>query len=134
MAATKVMVDTNVVSYIMKGTKEAKAYVKHIDNRLVAVSFVTVGELYYGAENRNWGMEKRKMLENAIRNYVVVPYDHEIAKTFGKIVVERQRQGLPISFHDAWIAACAVRHGVPIVTHNAKDFVNISGLKVITEQ
>ena len=32
-----------------------------------------------------------------------------------------------------WIAACALRHSIPLVTHNSKDFVGIPGLKVISE-
>jgi len=30
-------------------------------------------------------------------------------------------QSRPLSFPDAWFAACAVRHKIPLVTHNAKD-------------
>ncbi len=41
--------------------------------------------------------------------------------------------GRSISCNDAWIAACAVKHGVPLVTHNAKDFEAIGGLKVVSE-
>ena len=64
----------------------------------------------------------------------MIPYDHDIAKCYGRIVAERERKGHPISCEDAWIAACAVRHGVPLVTHNAKDFDAIADLHVITEQ
>lgn len=72
-------------------------------------------------------------MEGVLKNYVVIPYDNEIAKYYGKIVAERQRNGKPISCSDAWIAACAVRHHVPIITHNVKDFESILDLKVITE-
>jgi len=33
---------------------------------------------------------------------------------------------------DWWIAACAIRHGLPLVTHDSKDFDGIEGLTVIT--
>lgn len=68
-----------------------------------------------------------------LRNFLVVPYDHEISKSYARVLVERQSRGRPISFNDAWIAACAVRHSVSLVTHNAKDFEGISGLDLITE-
>ena len=51
----------------------------------------------------------------------------------GRILAERQRSGKPMKDNDAWIAACAVRHQVPLITHNAKDFMGISDLQVITE-
>jgi len=33
---------------------------------------------------------------------------------------------------DAWIAACAVRHKVPLITHDAH-FKDVDGLEVVTE-
>jgi len=133
MSNAKIILDTNIVSYLMRGGREAEAYVPHIQGKLLAISFITVGEMYYGAENRNWGEEKRKKLETTLRNFVVIPYDHEIARCYGQLVAERKRSGRPISPNDAWIAACTIRHGVPLVTHNAKDFEGITSLTVITE-
>ena len=133
MSNAKIILDTNIVSYLMRGGREAEAYVPHIQGKLLAISFITVGEMYYGAENRNWGEEKRKKLETTLRNFVVIPYDHEIARCYGRLVAERKRSGRPISPNDAWIAACTIRHGVPLVTHNAKDFEGITSLTVITE-
>jgi len=133
MSDAKVILDTCVVSYLMRGGQEADAYTPHVQGRLLAVSFITVGEMYFGAENRNWGENKRKQLETTLRNFVVIPYDHEIARCYGRLVAERKRNGMPIAPNDAWIAACTVRHAVPLVTHNSKDFKGITGLTVITE-
>lgn len=118
----------------MKGGPLAEAYAQHVQGHLLAISFITVGELYFGAEKANWGEKKRKELETILRNFVVVPYDHEIARCYGRLVAERRRNGKPIQPNDAWIAACTVRHGVPLITHNAKDFEGIAMLEVITEK
>jgi tRNA(fMet)-specific endonuclease VapC len=45
---------------------------------------------------------------------------------------ERQAIGRTIASQDAWIAATALRHNLPLVTNNAKDFQNIPELKVLT--
>jgi len=134
MSDAKIILDTNVVSYLMKGGPLGEAYTPHVQGRLLAIAFITVGEMYFGAENRNWGKKKRKELETMLRNFVVIPYDHEIARCYGRLVAQRKRSGKPIAPNDAWIAACTVRHGVPLVTHNAKDFEGIVSLEVITEQ
>lgn len=134
MSDAKIVLDTNVVSYLMKGGPLAEAYAPHVQGRLLAIAFITVGEMYYGAEKGRWGEGKRKALETTLRNFVVIPYDHEIARCYGRLVAERHRIGKPIAPNDAWIAACTVRHGVPLVTHNAKDFEGISALEVITER
>jgi len=134
MSGAKIILDTCIVSYLMKGGPLAEAYLPHIQGRLLAISFITVGEMYFGAENRNWGNKKRSVLETTLRNFVVIPYDHEIARCYGRLVAERKHNGKPIAPNDAWIAACAVRHAVPLVTHNAKDFMGITALDVITEK
>lgn len=134
MSDVKLIIDTNIVSYLMKGGQLANAYAPLVQGCLLAISFITVGEMYYGAEKAHWGEKKRKELEMYLRNFVVIPYDHEIARCYGRLAAERRRIGKPMSLHDAWIAACAVRHGVPLVTHNAKDFNNVSHLQVITKQ
>jgi tRNA(fMet)-specific endonuclease VapC len=132
-APARLVVDTNIVSYLMKGHEIARLYAPHLQGKLLAISFITVGEMYFGAENANWGEPKRQLLEQRLRNFVVVPYDHEIARHYALVSVQRKRKGRPIALHDAWIAACALRHGVPLVTHNRKDFEDIDGLKVISE-
>ena len=134
MNSGQILFDTNVVSYLMKGKHLAAAYAPHLQGQLRAIAFITVGELYYGADNANWGEPRRKKLETTLRNFVVVPYDHEVARCYGRIVSGQRKQGRSITTNDAWIAACAVRHGFPLVTHNTKDFKGISFLEIITEQ
>ena len=55
MNGTRVIVDTNVVSYLMRGGSLAERYRPHLRGRLSAIAFVTVGELYFGAEKAEWG-------------------------------------------------------------------------------
>ena len=67
-----------------------------------------------------------------LKNFVVIPYDGEITLRFAKIFANRKNMGMPISFPDAWIVACAVRHAIPLVTNNFKDFQEIESLEVRT--
>ena len=52
MSESRVILDTNIVSYLMKGGKLATAYEPHLQSRLLGITFVTVGELYFGAEKQ----------------------------------------------------------------------------------
>ena len=126
------MLDTNVVSYLMKGGPMAERYKPLVQGQLLSISFITVGELYFGAEKAGWGEKRRKELEATLKNFVVIPYDKEIARCYGRLFAERQKKGNTISANDAWIAACAVRHATALITHNASDFENIAGLRIIT--
>src|SRR4051812_35623530 len=128
MSDAKLILDTDIVSNLMRGGAIAEAYLPHVQGKLLTISFVTVGELYFGAEKAKWGPKKRTHLETSLRNYVVIPYDNEMARGYGRLVAERQRADSPVALNDAWIAACAVRHAVPLVTHNARHFQGITGL------
>jgi tRNA(fMet)-specific endonuclease VapC len=128
-----VIVDTDVVSFLTKGDTRAELYRPHLVGKILALSFMTVAELYQWAYIRNWGSKKVSRLEEQMHRYVVVPYDAEICMAWARICVERQRKGHPISVQDAWIAATALRHGCPLVTHNRADFADIPGLDIISQ-
>lgn len=130
----KLMLDTNILSYMWKKDPLAQLYTPHLVGKTLVISFITVGELFFYWEDKGWGERRRQEMEAKLRNYIIVPSDHEIARCYGMVAKERKRQGRPISLNDAWIAASAIRHGVKLVTHNAKDFEGISNLTVISEK
>ena len=129
---SSVLLDTNIVSYVMKGDTRAALYRRHIDGQTLAVSFMTVAELYEGAFRAGWGQKKMALLEDQLKNYVVIPFTKNICLEWGKLRAAHKSQ--PIAVADAWIAATAVVHGCPLVTHNPADFHGVAGLQVITEQ
>jgi len=125
------MIDTNVVSFLMQGGAKAEEYMPHVEGHALSVSFITVGEMYYGAEKADWGERKRAQLEMHLRNFTVISFDHLVARCYGKIRADRRRQGRIIAPNDGWIAACAVRHNVPLVTDD-RGFRDIPQLEIIT--
>ncbi|MEK6705069.1 MAG: type II toxin-antitoxin system VapC family toxin [Bdellovibrionota bacterium] len=129
----KLLVDTNIVSYLMKRHSISELYLPHLKDKVLCLSFVTIGELYLGAEKDNWGEKRKNELEEKLKNYVVLPYDKIVAECYARAVIGIQRQKLSISFPDAWIAATALAFEIPLVTHNGRHFINVPGLKVITE-
>lgn len=129
----RIIADTNVVSYLMKGTELGQRYKRHLAGKIVGIVFVTVAEMHYGAEKNGWGEKRRLQLEEHLKNFVVLPYNNEIAKVYARIVVGRERIGRPINWPDAWIAATAVWHRIPLVSHDG-DFVDITGLDLVREK
>jgi tRNA(fMet)-specific endonuclease VapC len=128
-----VLLDTNIVSYLLKGDTRAAAYAPHLLNQELAISMMTVAELFQWAGMRNWGSIRIQQLEAMLQNYTTLPCDVETSRYWAKIRVERHNSGHPISPQDAWIAASALRYNLPLITHNSADFHNISGLTIITE-
>jgi tRNA(fMet)-specific endonuclease VapC len=126
-----VLLDTDVFSYLMKKDTRGDAYRPYVKGKTVAITFITVGELYHWAEKRRWSAKNRQNLEERLKAVVVVPYDTELCRTYGKLRASLT-PGLVIAGNDLWIATCAIRHGIPLITNNRKHFEKIPGLKLIS--
>jgi len=128
-----VILDTDVFSFLMR-PKDTRgdAYRPHVKGKTVAVSFITVGELYHWAEKRKWSAKSRQNLEERLKAVVIVPYDAELCRTYGRVRASLPT-GLVVAANDLWIAACAIRHAITLVTNNRKHFERIPGLTIISE-
>lgn len=128
-----ILLDTNIVSFILKGDSRISGYEPHLKDKQLAISFMTVAELYQWAAVRNWGKHRRDQLTQTLKaNYTVLSFDVQLCQIWGEIRAKRQSIGKPISPQDAWVAATALHYGLPLATHNPKDFVDLSSLKMIT--
>ncbi len=127
-----VLLDTDVFSFLLKGDSRASAYTRMLQGERLALSFMTVAELFQWAGVRKWGLRRIEHLEQALAAYIVVPPDIEMCRLWGHVRAERQSLGHPISPQDAWIAATALRHNLPLITHNSGDFERIANLTVHT--
>jgi tRNA(fMet)-specific endonuclease VapC len=87
-----VLLDTNLVSYLMRGDSRAELYRHHLEGKTLAVSFMTVAELYEGAYRRGWREDRMSRLEALIRNYVVVPFSNRTCQIWGRVRTERRHQ------------------------------------------
>lgn len=130
-----VLLDTDVFSYLLGNRGElTERYRPHVRNRTVAVSFVTVGEVYSGLFKR--GLEARlPIFERRLASVVVLPYTLDMCRAYGRLTLERTPQGSTrtLAVNDRWIAAAAIHYGLRLVTNNARNFRGLSGLDVITE-
>ena len=81
-----VLLDTDVFSYLIKPKDpRADVYRPHVTGKTVAISFITVGELYYGAEKKKWSGKTLRNFQERLKAVVVVPYDGELCRTYGKV-------------------------------------------------
>lgn len=126
------LVDTDVVSFIFKQDSRAANYAKILQGNQLALSFMTVAELFQWAAIRKWGEARTQQLEQTLTSYLVIPVDIELCRCWGNLRAELQAMGKPIFAQDAWIAATALRYDLVLVTHNEKDFSGIPKLVVQT--
>lgn len=126
------LLDTNIVSYILKQDSRAKAYAPMLQGNRLAISFMTTAELFQWAVARNWGRARTERLEQQIATYLLLPPGLDLCRSWGRLRAEQQLAGRTIDSQDAWIAATALYFSLPLVTHNPKHFEDIVGLNVQT--
>lgn len=132
------VIDTGVYGAGLVGRSDGLAarYAPHLLGRILVLSFQTVAELRYGALHAGWGDRRRAALEERLAQARVVPSDDSLATTYAELRQACVRAGhaLGAKAHtgDAWIAATAVRHGLPLVSDDT-GFVGCPGLNLVRE-
>ncbi len=128
------LLDTDVASFLFKNSPRAKPYQPLIRGKRLALAFVSVAELFKWTLKRRWNAFMVTQLEAALRRYLILPYDRELAWSWARVVATCEEAGRPIAPTDAWIAASALRHDIELATNNLKHFEaaeSLCGLKLL---
>ncbi len=131
-ATTPAVVDTDVISFLFKNHSLAPAYQAILAGRPLAFSLISLAEIEYGMEAKNWGGGRRDLMHRFLARFTPLLPDIETAVLWARIKNNSEKKGRPIGFSDAWIAASAVQLNVPLVTHNAGDYIAVEGLTILT--
>ena len=127
-----IVLDSNVVSYIFRGSSEAAYYLQQIAGLRAVISFQTLEEAWYGAYCKSWGARRRNELSRFLEQFEVVYPDDQMAYICAQLRAERRAAGREMQVADAWVAATALRLGCPIAAHDS-DFVGIPDLQLIRD-
>src|SRR5450432_2567721 len=111
-STTTVVVDTDVVSFLFKNHSLAPAYQAMLAGRPLAVSLITVAEIEYGMEAKNWGASRRDLMRRFLTRFTTLLPDTETAREWARTKSGSEKKGRPITFADAWIAAAALQLNV----------------------
>ena len=111
------ILDTNALSAWAEGIPAVEAPLRSAD-RLVVPSIV-LGEYYFGIRQSS----HRRRYEDWLRRYLpltaIATTNHATASVYADIRLELKRAGNPIPSNDAWIAAIARQHVLPVLSNDA---------------
>lgn len=123
------MLDTDTVSYALRGHDRVVAtLLEHAPSEL-CVSAVTVSELRYGAARRS-SKRLQQLIDTFTGAIAVVAFDDFCARHYGDIAADLEKRGAPIGQLDVMIAAHAMALDITLVTNNARHFRRVRGLKI----
>ena len=90
-----------------------------------------IGEMFKGAFKANWAPSRLGKLESWLASWPVLPYDPTVPRVWGRLIADQEVEGRPVASNDAWIAACCVAAGAPLMTLNRRHFEAIPGLTLL---
>lgn len=123
------LLDTNIVSYWMRGDQKIIKKLKKHKPYELSLSTITLAEIFYGIRKSNVKKKERlDKIESICAQIDIFPFDKTAADNYGTIRVFLERWGTPISERDLQIASIAMANNLIVVTHNVKEFERISGL------
>jgi len=132
----EVVVDTDAFSNLWQKTGNHQAYAQAILGHIPVISFATIAEARFGAAKKGWGARRIADLEEAIRRYVVAPYDEAMPVLWGTLRAQAQTLGHPLGqdsqINDLWIATTAMYYQAPLLTGNVRHFEKFPNLAVIS--
>ncbi len=127
----KYLLDTNICIYIIK--KKPDKVIKHFyENKPgeIAVSGITVAELYYGIEKSSKPNINTIALQEFLQPLIILDYLQRDAEVYGKIRFGLEKKGLPIGAMDLLIASQALSRELTLITNNEREFKRIKGIKI----
>jgi len=120
-----VLCDTNVLIEALKKNPSAIQSLEEIGLDSIAVSVITVMELYYGALNK----AELVKIKHHLSSVQIVQIDEEISVT-GATLIERYAKSHGLQIPDALIAAAALCRDLQLFTENTRDFIFIENIRL----
>ena len=125
------MLDTDISSYLIKGTTPAvDARLRKLEVMTVGISAVTRAELRFGVRRLRAATRLSASVELFLEGIHTLPWDEAAADQFAEVRVDLERTGTPIGVMDTMIAAHAKSIRAILVTNNVKHFRMVKGLAV----
>ena len=124
------LLDTNIVIYVLKRRPVEVLSVFNQNASRMAISAITLSELYHGAEKSIKVSENLAAIEDFCSRLDVLPYGSKAAQHYGAIRAGLEKLGQPIGVNDLHIAAHARSEGLVMVTNNVGEFARVPALQV----
>lgn len=126
----KALLDTDTLVALLRGDEGLAARIRSKPSQSFAVSTVSLYELCTGVEKSHDPQKNRRLLEDALAPFSVIPFDPKAAMEAARVRSTLEKQGKSIGPYDTLIAGHALSIRCPLITANEREFRRVSGLKL----
>jgi tRNA(fMet)-specific endonuclease VapC len=124
------LLDTNIVIYVIKKRPMEVLGVFNQNASRMAISSITLSELYHGAEKSAKVHENLAVIEEFSSRLEVLSYGPKASQHYGSIRAALEKMGQTIGINGLHIAAHARSEGLALVTNNVDEFERVPALRI----
>jgi toxin FitB len=124
-----VLLDSNIISEMLKTMPNAGVEKWMAKQTSLAVSVISLDEVMYGLQRKRM-MAALARFEHLLKIAEIVALDENMARTAASLRSDFSQQGIARSQQDMQIAATAIARECTLATRNTKDFAGC-GLRLV---
>jgi len=133
MVEQRYMLDTNTVSYLIKGVEPAIAqHLNKVPMASVCISSITEAELLHGVAKKPEAKKLPIIVKEFLLRVETLPWDSNVAQAYAMLRTACEKKGRPLGNMDMLIAAHAYAVNAILIT-NDKGFRNVTKSLVVED-
>ncbi len=127
----KYLLDTNTcIRHLNQRSNTITQRLRQTSEDDIVLCSVVKAELFFGAM-KSQNPEKTLLKQRAFgERFESLPFDDSCAVIYGRIRADLQRAGTPIGANDLMIASIALANDLTLITHNTREFVRVTNLRI----
>lgn len=119
------LLDTDICIYWLNGRPEIREQALAVGISNLAISSITVAELYFGAYNSTRTLQNLERAEQFVGAIAIIPPTIATLRKFGELKANLRRSGQPVADFDLMIASTAISEQLTLVTNNTRHYARI---------
>jgi tRNA(fMet)-specific endonuclease VapC len=110
------ILDTNALSAFVDGDAGVGELLRRQPR--AAIPVIVLGEFRYGIAESRYRAAYEAWLDTELPHFDILPVTDATAIAYATLRVALKQSGRPIPANDAWIAALALEHGLPVLSRD----------------
>jgi len=111
-----VILDTNALSAFVDGDAAVGDILR--GQARAAIPVIVLGEFRYGIAESRHRAAYEAWLDSQLLDFDILAVSDKTSIAYAALRVALKRSGRPIPANDAWIAALALQHGLPVLSRH----------------